>query len=74
MILKNLTLVNFKNYQHIDLNFDPGVNCLVGNNGVGKTNVLDGIHYLSMCKSYLNSVDKQNIRFGEKFFIIQGEW
>jgi DNA replication and repair protein RecF len=74
MILKNLTLVNFKNYQHIELSFEPGVNCLVGNNGVGKTNVLDGIHYLSMCKSYLNSVDKQNIRFGEKFFIIQGEW
>jgi DNA replication and repair protein RecF len=46
----------------------------VGANGIGKTNVLDAIYYLSMCRSYLNSVDRQNIRFDEQFFVIQGNW
>ena len=50
------------------------MNCFVGRNGIGKTNVLDAVHYLSMCKSYLNPVDKQNIRFGERFFVVQGQW
>lgn len=74
MFLKSLSLVNFKNYQQADFLFEEGVNCLVGKNGSGKTNVLDAVHYLSMCKSYLNPVDKQNIHFGEHFFVIQGLW
>lgn len=74
MFLKELSLINFKNYDLADFSFIEGVNCFVGKNGVGKTNVLDAIHYLSMCKSYLNPVDKQNIRFGEKFFVVQGKW
>lgn len=74
MFLKKLSLINFKNYQQADFELNSGVNCFVGRNGAGKTNLLDAVHYLSMCKSYLNSVDKQNIRFGEQFFVIQGVW
>lgn len=74
MFLKKLAIVNFKNYEQADFELNSGVNCFVGKNGAGKTNLLDAVHYLSMCKSYLNSVDKQNIRFGEQFFVIQGVW
>lgn len=74
MHLNKLHLVNFKNYKQTEVEFHPDVNCLIGNNGQGKTNVLDAIYYLSMCKSYLNPIDSQNIHFGEAFFVIQGEW
>lgn len=72
MILKNLSIVNFKNYADAELEFCPGANCLVGDNGSGKTTVLDAIHYLSLCKSYFNPIDSQNIRYNEGFFLIQG--
>ena len=72
--LEQLQLVNYKNHDFLTLEFSAKVNAIVGRNGVGKTNVLDAVHYLSMCKSYLNPIDKQNIRFGERFFVIQGTW
>lgn len=72
MHLKKLTLVNFKNHLQADFQFVEGINCFVGKNGTGKSNALDAIHYLSMCKSYINQVDKQNIAFNENFFVIQG--
>lgn len=72
MHLRSLSLVNFKNYQQADFEFSPKINCMAGNNGVGKTNVLDAIHYLCMCKSYFNAVDTQNIRTGMEFTVIQG--
>lgn len=72
MYLKQLSLVNFKNYPEFEANFSKKVNCFVGNNGVGKTNLLDAIHYLSFCKSFFNPVDSQNIRHNEGFFILQG--
>ena len=74
MILKQLSLVNFKNYSDVTLHFSPKMNCLVGNNGMGKTNILDAIHYLSFCKSFFNPVDSQNIKHGEGFFVIQGTY
>lgn len=74
MYLKQLALVNFKNYRQLDLELSAGVNCFVGKNGAGKTNLLDAVHYLSMCKSYLNPIDRQNIHFDEQFFLIQGTW
>lgn len=74
MNLETLSLVNFKNYSQAEFTFTPGINCLVGNNGVGKTNLLDAIHYLSLTKSYFNAVDTQNIRHGDEFFIIQGRF
>ncbi len=72
MYLQSLSLVNFKNFEAAELDFAPGINCFVGNNGVGKTNLLDAIHYLCLCKSYFNPVDTQNIRHGQEFAVIQG--
>ena len=74
MHLTHLHLLNFKNYADTEISFSPRLNGLVGDNGSGKTNILDAIHYLSMCKSYLNTLDRQNIKFGELFFAIQGNW
>src|SRR3546814_6146730 len=54
------------------LQFAPLVNCFAGNNGAGKTNLLDAIHYLSLCKSYFNPIDSQQIRYGQDMFVIQG--
>jgi len=72
MYLKKLNLSNFKNYNEIDVEFSPRINCFVGDNGVGKTNILDAIHYLSLTKSYFVNVDSVNIRHGNDFFIIKG--
>lgn len=74
MHLQQLHLVNFKNYEDSELQLSEGINCFVGRNGSGKTNLLDAVHYLSICKSYMNPVDRQNIRFDQAFFVIQGEW
>jgi DNA replication and repair protein RecF len=72
MYLKKLSLTNFKNYGQADMEFTPKINCIVGNNGVGKTNILDAIHYLSLTKSFFNNIDSVSIRHDEDFFIIQG--
>ena len=72
MYLKKLALTNFKNYELNELEFSPKINCFVGNNGVGKTNILDAIHYLSLTKSFFNSIDSISIKHGEDYFIIQG--
>ena len=72
MILSRLSIVNFKNIVQADLNFSPNINCFLGNNGMGKSNLLDAIYYLSFCKSYTRNPDSQNIRHGEDFFVIQG--
>lgn len=74
MHLKRLHLVNFKNYEEAEIDLHQGLNCFVGANGSGKTNLLDAVHYLSMCKSYLNPVDRQNIRFDQPFFSLQSDW
>ena len=72
MILKSLTLLNYKNFETKTLIFDPKINCFVGNNGVGKTNILDAIYHLSFGKSYFNPITTQNIRHGEDYFVIDG--
>lgn len=72
MHLKRLSLVNFKNYASFEGDFCKKINCFVGNNGMGKTNLLDAIYYLSFCKSFFNSIDSQNITHGEGFFVLQG--
>ncbi len=72
MNLSHLSLINFKNFDDISLDLNPSVNCFLGNNGEGKTNLLDAIYYLSYTKSYFNSIDSQNIKFGEPFFVNQG--
>jgi DNA replication and repair protein RecF len=72
MFLQKLILTNFKNYPDIELSLSDKINCFVGSNGVGKTNLLDAIHYLSFCKSYFNVIDTQNILHDQEFFSIQG--
>lgn len=72
MILQKLTLIDFKNYEQAELVFSPKVNCFAGSNGSGKTNLLDALHYLGLCKSYFNPIDSQNIRYDAPFFVIQG--
>jgi DNA replication and repair protein RecF len=72
MYLKKLALTNFKNYEQNELEFSSKINCFVGNNGVGKTNILDAIHYLSLTKSFFNNIDSISVRHGEDYFIIQG--
>ncbi|MEJ6776832.1 MAG: DNA replication/repair protein RecF [Crocinitomicaceae bacterium] len=74
MYLESLHLINFKNYIETEVSLSSGINCFVGMNGAGKTNILDAVHYLSICKSYMNVIDRQNIRFDQPFFVIQGNW
>ncbi len=74
MYLKNLHLVNFKNWEQASFDFAPKLNCFVGSNGSGKTNLLDAIHYLSVCKSYFNTIDSQNIKDDEGFFVVEGDF
>jgi DNA replication and repair protein RecF len=74
MHLDRLSLINFKSYTEAKLSFHSKINCFVGNNGMGKTNLLDAIHYLSFCKSYFNPIDSQNIRHDQGFFMLQGNY
>jgi DNA replication and repair protein RecF len=74
MLLKQLELINYKNFEAKSLAFSAKVNCFVGSNGVGKTNILDAIYYLSFAKSYFNPVASQNIKHGEDFFVINGHY
>ncbi|MGD9557786.1 MAG: DNA replication/repair protein RecF [Mangrovibacterium sp.] len=74
MYLESLSLINFKNLEEVDVQFSPGLNCFIGNNGAGKTNLMDAIYYLSFCKSFLNPADQMNIRHDEEFFVIQGSY
>ena len=72
MHLKDLSLIYFKNYDEAQLEFSSNINCFVGNNGVGKTNLLDAIYYMCFCKSYFNPIDSQNILHEKPFFSIDG--
>lgn len=72
MYLETIQLINYKNFASKFLEFDAKINCLVGNNGVGKTNILDAIYHLSQTKSYFNPISIQNIKHGEDFFLIEG--
>ena len=74
MILEHFSIVNYKNIKQAEFNFSHKVNCLVGHNGVGKTNVLDAIYYLSFCKSAFNPVDYQNVNHEADFFLLQGQY
>jgi|TARA_B110000259_G_scaffold157956_1_gene180121 DNA replication and repair protein RecF len=74
VVLKELSVVNFKNFKGIEVSLNPKINCFVGNNGQGKTTLLDAIYYLSFCKSFLNSIDTQNVNMEESFFVLQGEY
>ena len=74
MYLKKISLLNFKNIPQEELALCPGINCLVGDNGAGKTNVIDAVYYLSMCKSSLTMTDGQSVRHGADFFLAEGQY
>jgi DNA replication and repair protein RecF len=72
MVLNTLSLLNYKNFESQSFTFDTKINCFVGPNGVGKTNVLDAIYHLAFGKSYFNPISSQNIRHDEEFFVVDG--
>ena len=74
MFLKTISLLNYKNFSEATFQFDSKINCFVGKNGIGKTNVLDAIYHLAYGKSYFNPLAVQNIKHGEEFFVVDGEF
>ncbi len=72
MRLKHISVLNYKNLAQADLDFSEKLNCFFGQNGMGKTNLLDAIYFLSFCKSSLNPIDSQNMMHESDFFMIQG--
>ncbi|HBF05429.1 MAG TPA: DNA replication and repair protein RecF [Prevotella sp.] len=74
MILKNISIINYKNIKSANLELSPKINCLIGHNGMGKTNFLDAIYYLSFCRSAYNPIDSQIITHDEAFFMLEGNY
>ncbi len=72
MILERISILGYKNIEQAELTFSPKLNCFIGKNGMGKTNLLDAVYYLSFCKSHNNQVDSQNIKHDDDFAMIQG--
>ena len=74
MKLNSISILNYKNISEATLTFSPKVNCLIGNNGMGKTNILDAIYYLSFCKSSTGQTDASVITHGADFMMLQGRY
>jgi DNA replication and repair protein RecF len=74
LFLKRISVLNYKNFSEATFEFDVKINCFVGKNGIGKTNILDSIYHLANGKSYFNPLAVQNIKHGEEFFVIDGEF
>lgn len=74
MYIEEISVVNFKNINEAQVGFSPKLNCFIGRNGAGKTNMLDAIYYLSFCKSFFNATDKLNINHNESFFMLSGTY
>lgn len=74
MTLHHLSIINYKNLAQVELELSPKINCFVGNNGMGKTNLLDAVYYLSFCRSYTNPVDSQIIKHDADVCMIQGRY
>ena len=72
MILKRISILNYKNLEQVELDCSPKMNCFIGQNGMGKTNLLDAVYYLSFCKSATNPIDSQHMMHQQDFFVIQG--
>jgi DNA replication and repair protein RecF len=72
MVLKRISIVNFKNIKAADLDLSPKMNCFIGLNGGGKTNFLDAVYYLSFCHGVSGSPDSQLIKHDEDFFMLEG--
>ena len=74
MFIEDISIVNYKNLKDVKVVFSPRLNCLIGNNGAGKTNLMDAIYYLSFCKSFFNAADQLNINHNENFFMLSGNY
>lgn len=74
MHIEDISIVNYKNFNEVNVEFSSKLNCFIGRNGAGKTNLLDAVYYLSFCKSFFNSIDQLNINHNESFFILNGKY
>ncbi len=74
MFLNKITILNYKNIAEAHLQLSPKINCLIGNNGEGKTNFLDALYFLSFCKSANNPIDSQLIRHSQDYFFLEAEY
>jgi DNA replication and repair protein RecF len=74
MILQHISIINYKNIRSANLVFSPKINCFIGSNGEGKTNVLDAIYYLSFCHSSFTNIDGHVITHDQDFFVIEGDY
>ncbi|MBO7139781.1 MAG: DNA replication and repair protein RecF [Prevotella sp.] len=74
MILNHLSILNYKNIAEASLDFSPNINCFIGQNGAGKTNVLDAIYFLSFCHSAHTTQDSVVIRHDEEFMVLEGDY
>ncbi len=74
MILKKISIINYKNIRTANLELSPKINCFIGSNGVGKTNFLDAVYYLSFCHSSFTNIDNQVLSHGQDFFMIEGDY
>ena len=74
MILNRLSILNYKNIREATISLSPKLNCFIGSNGVGKTNVLDAVHYLSFCRSAFNPIDSQVIMHNQDFLVLEGSY
>ena len=74
MILQKLSILNYRNLREVTLHLSPKLNCLIGSNGMGKTNLLDAVYYLSFCRSAFNPIDSQVFMHGQDFFVIEGQY
>lgn len=74
MLLRKLSAINYRNLAAIDIELSPNVNCFVGSNGVGKSNILDAVYYLSFCRGYASVQDVVNLRHGSDFFMLDGNY
>jgi DNA replication and repair protein RecF len=72
MYVSQIELVNYRNFEASRFELKPGINCIVGPNGIGKTTLLDAVYHLCFGKSYFNPLSTQNIRFGEGYFMLDG--
>ncbi|MEO6130911.1 MAG: DNA replication and repair protein RecF, partial [Saprospiraceae bacterium] len=73
MLIRDVSFTNFKNYSEANFHFSPKFNLLHGLNGTGKTNLLDGLYYLCVGKSYFTPHDQKVVRYNESFFRIEGD-
>ena len=74
MQIEDISIVNYKNLKEVQLKFSPKLNCFIGKNGAGKTNILDAVYYLSFCKSFSTSIDQLNINHEESYFMLNGNY